>query len=45
VVLPVSQVIRAKVCAMVSPALANKAGLVFGNGSPVVAAPGDKLYL
>ena len=34
------QVSRARVCAMVSPALANSVGLVFGNGCPVVGAPG-----
>src|SRR5271154_6397839 len=34
------QVRRARVCAMVSPALVNSAGLVFGNGCPVVGAPG-----
>ncbi len=35
------QVLSARVCAMVSPALVNAiAGLVFGNGEPVVGAPG-----
>src|SRR5580658_1556128 len=34
------QVMRASVWAMVSPALANRLGLVFGNGWPVVGAPG-----
>src|SRR5271163_784793 len=39
-VLPFAQVSRDRVCAMVSPALANNAGLVLGNGWPVVGAPG-----
>src|SRR5271163_2223190 len=39
-VLPFAQVSRDRVCAMVSPALANNAGLVLGKGWPVVGAPG-----
>src|ERR1700691_5059072 len=37
--LPVAQLILPRVCAMVSPALANRFGFVFGNGRPVVGAP------
>jgi hypothetical protein len=33
------QLMRARTCAIVSPKSANNAGLVFGNGWPVVVAP------
>src|SRR5271165_4609367 len=39
VTLPFVQLMRARVWAMVSPAFANRAALVLGNGSPVVVAP------
>src|SRR5215510_8655800 len=36
---PLEQLVRARVSAMVSPASGENAGLLFGNGWPVAAAP------